>query len=550
MLLAAIALPASARAQKPFFDVRDQAKPVAPNAAARALKKRLGPQAVLDVDPVTRTPRVLARLDGALTSPRSGTAQAIALAYVRANLQALGLKSLGSLRNPAITTAGGITQARWRQGVGNVVAADSELRVNLARDGRVLSVLGSPAADLPADTTPQLDAQQAIKASGATHPTTPKLEFFAQRLAWRLTDNVSDDAVYDVTIDAETGKLLRRANLVKFDAAKVWDNYPGASYGGDRHTVSLTNWLAHGSQSLDGYNVHAYSDINDNDVADATEEVPPASYPFTKYSGTGCDDTISPCSWNPFGHREDGTGTWRDNRPQNAVQAFYLANVFHDHLTASPINFTDRPFEGADKLELQTDDGAATNTSSDNPDSRHQSNANMLTPIDGKSPLMQMYLWTTPHRAMNGGDDASILFHEYTHGLTNRLVVDADHAGALNSAEAGAMGEGWSDWYAKDFLVDEYPGIDTAAAGDVNIGDYTDTAQSPNQTRFQGLDCPVGVVVAAPRCQGSPYSHKGGFTYADFGTCRRAPRCTATVRSGPRRCGTCAPPSVPTTPSD
>ena len=54
---------------------------------------------------------------------------------------------------------------------------------------------------------------------------------------------------------------------------------------------------------------------------------------------------------------------------------------------------------------------------------------------------------------MNGGDDASILYHEYTHGLSSRLIHDAAGAGALNPRRPGAMGEGWSDWYAKDFLV-------------------------------------------------------------------------------------------------
>ncbi len=195
--------------------------------------------------------------------------------------------------------------------------------------------------------------------------------------------------------------------------------------------------------------------------------------------------------------------TAKVNENQNAVQAFYLANLFHDHLKAAPINFTDRPFEGVDKLQLNTDDGV------DKSLSQHENNANMLTWADGRSPLMQMYLWTTPHRAMNGGDDASILFHEYTHGLTNRLVVDADGAGALNSAQAGAMGEGWSDWYAKDFLVKQWPAIDTATPGDVSMGDYTDTATRPFQIRTQGLDCPVGAVSAL-----CPH---GGYTYGDFG---------------------------------
>ena len=43
---------------------------------------------------------------------------------------------------------------------------------------------------------------------------------------------------------------------------------------------------------------------------------------------------------------------------------------------------------------------------------------------------MQMYLSggrrASRFRDVNGGDDAAIVYHEYTHGLSNRLVTDAD----------------------------------------------------------------------------------------------------------------------------
>ena len=78
----------------------------------------------------------------------------------------------------------------------------------------------------------------------------------------------------------------------------------------------------------------------------------------------------------------------------------------------------------------------------------------MNTPPDGQSPRMQMYLFAGASvPSVNGGDEASIVYHEYTHGLSNRLVTDGSGVGALNTAQAGAMGEAWSDWYALDFLV-------------------------------------------------------------------------------------------------
>jgi hypothetical protein len=56
----------------------------------------------------------------------------------------------------------------------------------------------------------------------------------------------------------------------------------------------------------------------------------------------------------------------------------------------------------------------------------------MATPADGIPPRMQMFLFHTPplvsgdpFLSSNGGDPGDIVYHEYTHGLSNRLVVDA-----------------------------------------------------------------------------------------------------------------------------
>ena len=154
-------------------------------------------------------------------------------------------------------------------------------------------------------------------------------------------------------------------------------------------------------------------------------------------------------------------------------------------------------FEGDDALLLNTMDGASTG-----PDGDHVNNANMFTPPDGSPPLMQMYLWRSPFRNISSGSDAAILYHEYTHGLSNRLVIDADGYGALNSAQAGAMGEAWSDWYAQDFIVGQFPALDTGAAGEVDMGAYTELPVA-RKLRYSPLDCPV--VGADPvACPGRP----------------------------------------------
>lgn len=449
---------------------------------ALALPASVRAQAVVDLDPATDTVRMAARLDGALTRPASGTAAAIGLRYVREHRAALGLSAadLETLGDAEVETFAGIRQVRWRQAVDGIEVADAELRVSVAEDGRVLNVLGSPSSDLPTDTTPRL---------GKPDPDA-ELTIYDDRLAYRYEDAVATDAIYDVISDADTGRILKRTNLVKSVDADVWDLHPSV---GTAKTVSLDPWLLPGATTLQGRWVRAYSDLDDNDAAGAGEEITPGQWPLVTFPGIGCSDE-KPCTWSAANRQA--------NRQQNGNQAFYLANRFREHLAKAPINFDE--FEGVDRLILETNDGGGTN------------NANMYTPPDGKSPRMQMYLWSTGgYRAFNSGDDASILFHEYTHGLTGRLVKTPDGVGALSSWQAGAMGEGWSDFYAKDFTVSE--GLepdDPDTPGQVDMGVYSDA--TPKTLRSGALDCPVNVANA--KCPTG-----GGYTYGDFGKIANGP---------------------------
>jgi hypothetical protein len=485
-----------------------------------ALVKRLGQQAVLDVDHATGTPRALGRLDGALAGPAAGSPEAIADGYVRSHLSALGLTQADlDTRLPADVTkvAGGISVVRWRQAVDGVPASDNELRVNVAPDGSVINVLGSPAHALSVDsTTPALSSGEAVRevqdATGSyrsltrtqagrkttfSDGTLASLVLFEKRLAWRVMYRSSSTELWDATVDADSGRILRRVNMTKNALpANVWRNYPD---GSAPITVDLApTWLSPAATTLNGPNVYAESDVDDNNAT--VEDVAPVggSYQFTMQtgSGTGCDATHV-CSWNSA-----APATRTQNRAQGTVQAFYFANVFHDHLKADPIDFdaAHGNFEGADKVVVQAFDGANFV-----PDQDHTNNANMSTPPDGFSPLMQMYLFRNPsHRNVSGTDSAAIVYHEYTHGLSNRLVTDADGFGALNSPQAGAMGEAWSDWYALDFLAND--GLITRP----DMGEYTDFPGGSGKIRSQPLDCPVAFVAAG--CV------KRGYTYADFGS--------------------------------
>ena len=245
--------------------------------------------------------------------------------------------------------------------------------------------------------------------------------------------------------------------------------------------------------------MHAYSDVDDDDFAGRRrgDRRPPfIDRPATAFSpaGGGCL-AAKPCTWN-----HNTGGSWNTNRRQNAVQAFYFANRFHDYLAAAPISFgaASGSFDaGSDPLELQTDDGADRPAA---PGHRpHQQREHVHA---ARRQRRRSCRCTCGGRRASGRSTAattpSIVYHEYTHGLSNRLVTDAGGRGALNSPQAGAMGEGWSDWYAKDFLVSQFPGArHRGRPGDVDMGAYVDA--TPHSLRSQGLDCPVGASPASAR---------------------------------------------------
>ena len=119
---------------------------------------------------------------------------------------------------------------------------------------------------------------------------------------------------------------------------------------------------------------------------------------------------------------------------------------------------------------------------------------------------MHLQLWNRDSRNTNAGDDASIVYHEYTHGLSGRLIIDAAGAGALNSPQAGAMGEGWSDFYAKDFL------------------NPTDTARQRRDPhgRLRRAEHPQAGARLRPGAPAATARRRrrvgaGGFTYGDYG---------------------------------
>ena len=156
------ALASSSRLSRDF-DVRDQGSSAAvltararkqnahPTAVVRSLRSHLGVQGVLSLDPLTGTPRTVAKLDGYLTGPSSRTPSTVVLDYVRSHLGAFGLDrtDLGTLRlRRTYTDVSGIRHLSYVQYSGSVPVFGNGLKANVSRNGRLVSVQGSPVHDL------------------------------------------------------------------------------------------------------------------------------------------------------------------------------------------------------------------------------------------------------------------------------------------------------------------------------------------------------------------------------------------------------------------
>ena len=538
-----------------------QAKP-----AVRTLAKHLGPQSVIDMDPVTGTPRQVSRLDGLLTGPSGASAKSVALRYVRDHadvfrLSGADLAGLDLARD--YVDIAGIHHLAFIQKAGGVPVFGNGLRANVTKDGRLVNVTGSPVAGLRAPSTLRdglsVDAairlakkdvgeKQVAPAKGDTGKAVLFQTPGGTRRAIQTVTMSADVPTLDV-IDAQTGRLLYRDLLssdlsagkphpapagrrASKDKADVFDYYPDApGTGGRSHTVSLNRrgWLPRGSVLLFGNNSHTYSDINDNNAPDSNEEVGPVGrqgYRFPVVRTQVADEpcTAYVCTWKP-----DTPFSWQANDKRTAVQNFYFINTWHDYLAKAPIGFTEAAgnFQqvnsgsqglGGDPVHDESLDGANTNNGL--PDLNHIDNANFATPPDGQSPTMQMYLWHAPGYtyaqdpfiASMGSDEADIVYHEYTHGLSHRLVTDASNNPALDSVQGGSMGEAWSDWYALDYLVNQGHIKDTNKPGEIYEGLYVGAGKG---IRSEATDCPVGSHSKA--CPGTTGTAPGGYTYGDFG---------------------------------
>jgi extracellular elastinolytic metalloproteinase len=260
------------------------------------------------------------------------------------------------------------------------------------------------------------------------------------RLVWRFQIHTPDaQHIYDYTMDAQNGQVWTRTDWVASDSYRVYElpaESPNHTSGRTLvanpadGTASPFGWHdTNGSSGAEftvtrGNNAYAYTDIDANNSPDAGS------------SPSGGSSLVFDFALN--------LGQAPSNyRPAAVTNLFYLNNVIHDiqyqYGFDEPagnfqINNYGNGGNGNDSVLAEAQDGSGTN------------NANFGTPPDGSSPRMQMFVWTAPNPDRDGDLDASIVIHEYGHGISNRLVGGPSNVGCLGNNQQ--PGEGLSDWWA------------------------------------------------------------------------------------------------------
>ncbi len=469
-------------------------------------------------------PHALLSLGAPLTSRSSDAPVTIAHRFIRDNgpLFSISQSQLDSSRVSALTVdeRDGLTRLALEQRVNQVRVFDSEMLFILDNDGRVLSVSGSfiPQIERRAPApSPLISSEQAflraaqicgvrlmapLTATKQSLPARERVVFSSEEVDSRSETSLvyypitRDDArlafqvllygvptaidSYLILIDAKTGEALRRDWLtLAMDAphGKVFAKESPAlgdremiSFAGDQ-TASPEGWV--GANRTEGNNAQVYLNpsLNGGDTVEANAD---GNFDFTI--------DLTP------GHSPLSSGE------ASAANLFYWVNVAHDRFYALGFNESARNFQadnfgkgaGGDPVRADTLRGADISPAKTNQLVRN--NAYFTPTLDGTPPLLAMLLWNQNVNGqaldLDSSYDASVIIHEYAHGVSTRLA-GTDNSIGLRSNQGSGMGEGWSDFFSMSFLT----GSDRPLDGSAATGSYiTQRARGvrayPYSTRF------------------------------------------------------------------
>jgi len=460
-------------------------------AAAAKLEAEL-PGVRVDFDEALGSPKFVASTRGflATTPGGAGDPPQVVKTFLDGHAALFGhgaavLEQAKLVRDYA-TAHNGLRTLVWQQELEGVRVFESTLQAHVTKNGELVNVASRLVPD-PATAAvkapERIDAKAAVSAAGQEVgdplPTTQIAENAppegparkqrlrstrlldisvetvwlpedetAMRLCWEVIfKSKLRGEMYRSLVDAETGVVVVRQGLTEYISDATYHVFtsdspspfsPGhatplstqpplvartaVTTPALNTTASPNGWIDDGVNETRGNNVAAHTDTNADDIADTPR---PQGSPFRVF--------------NPPLDLTQAPSTYKDAA---VVDLFYWNNLIHDRFyelgfTEAAGNFQNNNFgrggAGNDAVQADAQDGSGTN------------NANFSTPPDGSAGRMQMYVFSGPAPDRDGDFDHEIVIHEYTHGLSNRLVGGGV---GLSNLQSRGMGEGWSDFYA------------------------------------------------------------------------------------------------------
>src|SRR5262245_52906833 len=488
----------------PKYDVRDEIGAAAPSRvnqlgvtvagadsqvmqnAVESFRERFSPDAREKLRVVMNDvglPKMVINTEEPLSAPQSGQPDSIARDFLGDNSAMFGLNrnQIHEMKLKNEDNDHGTTFLNYEQMIDGIAVFQGQVQVAINAEGQVISINeGLVIPDAGISTIPRLSEsegmQRAFLLAGRQAPAS--FEMMENRLArgdravyqnplgesrenilsemrimrvgpravlaWHSYVDVGPGEWYEILVDAITGAMLYRYNLYADVAQGTVCRVNGLggrtleSFVGDTAINTAAGWMGTSTVTT-GNNVDAYLDTNADNQPDAI-------------SGNGLQNGRAFSSIQDFTFPFTLGVDPRTQRAASVANLFYFNNIMHDFsyglgFTESAGNFQTNNFgrggTGNDSVRAEAQDGSGTN------------NANFGTPPEGQRPRMQMFLFTRGTADLNDDRDSTfdgdVVLHEYGHGISNRLVGGPANTSCLGGTQAGAMGEGWSDYWAATF---------------------------------------------------------------------------------------------------
>lgn len=336
----------------------------------------------------------------------------------------------------AVPTVGPVEALRAALDFLAATPADAEDDTELDPFGQPLSPpsIDTDALGLEVVTGPaqQPDRATVVGCEQLDGPTTVRLLWFPVagelRLGWEMVVSTLDGGQWRIVVGAHDGRVLLSRSLVTSFDGTATVRLGGGGAPAEEVTLALP---------LDRYPVPSPDDLPDGfpdawlrDASTDGENVRALRVDSAAFvRGDVVDDRVR---FAPTDETDD-----------LVVHLFVYNGLMHDLLYLLGFRERDGNFQRSNKGRGGPDGDAVLARVHPGP---VRGTANMRTPVDGRVPEMNMGLVasTDRHTAL----DVDVVVHEYTHGLTNRLVGGPMNSRALDEIQSGGMGEGWGDYFA------------------------------------------------------------------------------------------------------